>query len=86
MSESVRASVRQKRPRVRLDAEAYAALRREVIERDGGRCRDCGEAGAEVHHVVFRSRGGNDSAANLVTLCLVCHGARHGIRVVRRCR
>jgi 5-methylcytosine-specific restriction endonuclease McrA len=33
----------------------------------------------EVHHIRFRSRSGEDSELNLITLCSECHGGQHGI-------
>jgi HNH endonuclease len=56
------------------------ALRQQVLRRDGWRCQACGRmSNLEVHHKQFRSRLGDDSDANLITLCTVCHaGAHHG--------
>jgi hypothetical protein len=54
-------------------------LRRAVLARDGGRCRNCTSRwGPMVHHVRFRSAGGPTRAENLVTLCGRCHGLVHG--------
>ncbi|AOQ23031.1 hypothetical protein MTAT_26690 [Moorella thermoacetica] len=45
-----------------------------VLERDSYRCVLCGEPeGLEVHHIVWRFRGGSDRPKNLVTLCKDCH-------------
>ncbi len=55
-------------------------VRREVLARDRHRCRapGCGRRRyLEVHHVVARSRGGSNEAANLVTLCSACHRVWH---------
>lgn len=51
------------------DARAY------VLERDSHACVLCGDAGArkEIHHIVWRFRGGSDRPRNLVTLCEDCH-------------
>ena len=69
----------KKRPRVRLDADAYQQLRLRVLDRDGWRCQACGSmAGLEVHHLQRRSRSGADSEDNLVSLCSDCHRAIHG--------
>jgi 5-methylcytosine-specific restriction endonuclease McrA len=71
---------RQKRPRLKLDPEKYETLKNEVLERDGWRCQDCGSAKMlEVHHVKPRSKLGHDASDNLITLCVDCHGRRHGI-------
>jgi len=67
-----------KQPRIRLTSEAYEALRRKILERDGWRCQACGTiAGLEVHHLQRRSQLGDDSENNLITLCSECHGAVH---------
>ena len=55
-------------------------VRRAVLARDRHRCATpgCGaDAFLEVHHVVPRSRGGSNQAANLVTLCGRCHAFVH---------
>jgi hypothetical protein len=59
-----------------------------VLERDGYRCRICGESPivseridsvdrlrveVEVHHIIPRIAGGSDSTRNLITLCKACH-------------
>ena len=49
-----------------------------VLARDKGRCRCCGAKGTDLHHVLYRSRGGKDTADNLVTVCRQCHEAIHG--------
>lgn len=49
-----------------------------VRERDGNRCRFCRSGDmVEVHHIVYRSRGGTHHASNLVCLCGRCHRAVH---------
>jgi 5-methylcytosine-specific restriction endonuclease McrA len=70
--------VRPKRPRLRLDTQLYEQLRDRVLRRDGWRCQACGVmSNLEVHHKEFRSRSGDDSEANLITLCTACHAAVH---------
>jgi len=67
-----------KRRRIRLAADAYGRLRKEILERDGWRCQACGSLlGLEIHHIVRRGRSGDDSEDNLVALCSVCHRAIH---------
>ena len=52
-----------------------------VLNRDGYKCQCCKgkhkDSKLEVHHIIFRSRGGSDEADNLVTLCHTCHKALH---------
>ena len=69
------------------------AVCRQVDSRDRGRCRACSrqcdtkaidplEKGHR-HHIEFRSKGGQDIASNLVTLCAVCHDKIHVKRTLR---
>jgi 5-methylcytosine-specific restriction endonuclease McrA/transposase-like protein len=73
----------------RLDRAEWRRLRRQVYERDGWMCCDCGckclsvkDAKAhpkrriQCHHVVGRRDGGSDELSNLVTLCVSCHHRR----------
>jgi len=55
-----------------------SAARRQVIyDRDGHRCRYCGERVTaltrQVDHVVPASRGGTNDVENLVTACVACN-------------
>lgn len=52
-------------------------VREEVARRDKGICQQCGQAGSELHHVVFRSRSGRGVATNALTLCQPCHRRVH---------
>ena len=71
-------SMRPKTPRVRLVPRAYQDLCREVLERDHWRCQKCGAmTNLQIHHLKFRSRFGDDSEANLITLCIRCHSTFH---------
>jgi 5-methylcytosine-specific restriction endonuclease McrA len=49
------------------------AVKREVMERDGGLCIVCGAPGDPVSHVVRRSQGGLGTVQNIVTHCHDCH-------------
>jgi 5-methylcytosine-specific restriction endonuclease McrA len=70
--------------RLRPDAESYERLRQQVLRRDGWRCQACGTmSNLEVHHKEFRSHLGNDSEANLITLCTVCHASAHDVSLKR---
>jgi 5-methylcytosine-specific restriction endonuclease McrA len=71
--------IRQRRPRVKLEHDAYRLLCRKVLERDGWRCQQCGRATElQVHHVKFRSGLGDDKLENLITWCSQCHREAHG--------
>jgi 5-methylcytosine-specific restriction endonuclease McrA len=71
-------SIRQRKPRLRLDPNAYRKLHTYVLERDGWRCQNCGTAeGLQVHHIRSRSLLGDDIGDNLITLCARCHRQTH---------
>jgi 5-methylcytosine-specific restriction endonuclease McrA len=62
--------LRQKRPRLKLSAEQYELLRQRELERDGWRCQNCGSAkDLQVHHLIKRSKLGDDAVDRLITLC-----------------
>ncbi len=63
----------------RLPPDEYKTRCKEVLQRDGWRCRLCGRRNTlHVHHIVFRSRkGSTDDASNLITLCLRDHELVH---------
>ena len=46
-------------------------------EQDFIQCENCHNPCADVHHLVFRSQGGNDSIENLMGLCRKCHDKAH---------
>ena len=65
--------------RIKVGKQAYRRLLKRAMERDGWRCQKCGSLkDLQVHHRITRSRQGNDSLANLVTLCAYCHMEEHG--------
>lgn len=55
---------------------AWKALRKQVIERDGGLCRRCQKPGNEVHHLTYR-RLFNEALEDLELLCKDCHENAH---------
>ena len=70
------------RARKALKAAKLAASCVLVRERDMDRCRVCtATRGIEVHHVVYRSRGGGHETANLVCLCGECHRRVHAGKI-----
>lgn len=69
---------RDKAQRFSLDRESYKQLWLRVLERDGWRCQSCGSLNnLQVHQRRFRSRRGDDSEENLITLCAGCHFSVH---------
>jgi 5-methylcytosine-specific restriction endonuclease McrA len=72
-------SILEKHSRNRVAPRQYAKLRKEILERDGWRCQTCGRStNLDVHHVKRRSALGDDTEANLITLCRECHRVLHG--------
>jgi 5-methylcytosine-specific restriction endonuclease McrA len=72
----------QKKPRLKLNFEEYALLRRAVLQRDAWRCQKCGSLKQlEVHHLIKRSQLGDDIMDNLITLCAHCHRESHLHRI-----
>lgn len=65
------------------DAEFSPSVRRLVLARCAGCCEACGRnARLELHHRVYRSRGGAGDAGNALALCGFgnaggCHGIAH---------
>ena len=52
-----------------------------VLNRDGYKCHICKTkkqgVRLDVHHIIFRSKGGSDEQENLITLCHNCHTKLH---------
>lgn len=70
--------IRPKGECLRLGPVSYEKLRQQVLRRDSWRCQSCGAmSNLEVHHKEFRSRLGDDSGENLITLCTECHASVH---------
>lgn len=68
----------------RLSPEQYQKVCLAVLTRDGWKCRNCGfRQTLHVHHVRYRSHGGEDDVPNLITICAECHDAIHkGILII----
>jgi 5-methylcytosine-specific restriction endonuclease McrA len=57
-----------------LDTGQWKRIRAAVRRRDGNACVVCGSTTKlHVHHVTAARLGGDDSMANLVTLCVLHH-------------
>lgn len=57
----------------------WKKTRMQVIARDGGICKACGEIVTEYHqidHIVPKREGGTDELSNLQLLCRPCHSAK----------
>ena len=59
-----------------------------ILYRDNHICQQCKgkskDTRLHVHHLVFRSNGGSDTAENLTTLCETCHNAVHDGSLILR--
>lgn len=55
-----------------------------VLSRDEYTCQHCGKKHVrlEVHHVIWKSKGGTDDENNLITLCVDCHWKVHNAGLV----
>lgn len=54
----------------------WSEFRKEVLRRDGQKCRRCGQDGNEVDHIIELDRGGTNKLSNLQTLCHKCHAIK----------
>jgi len=55
--------------------------RKQVVERDGVQCSECGNwSQLHLHHIAALSKGGNNKTINLRLLCEICHSKKHGGR------
>jgi 5-methylcytosine-specific restriction endonuclease McrA len=64
-------AIRLEKARQLREAKAF------VRKRDAGQCKCCGKAGGEVHHLQYRSLGGDHDPNNLALLCKRCHEDIH---------
>ena len=57
----------------------FANSREHALFRDKYTCQCCGakHTRLEVHHIIYRSKGGKDDLDNLITLCEDCHKKVH---------
>jgi len=46
-------------------------------EQDFISCEHCGKKAVDIHHIIYRSRGGGDNVENLIALCRECHEMAH---------
>lgn len=77
--------VDDKRQKRIADESLEDAARKAVRLRDGARCSvpGCREAGAHLHHIVYRSRSKKLrwATSNLCFLCVVHHALEHAGRI-----
>lgn len=57
---------------------SWPKVRRQALDRAGGRCEGCGQkARLAIHHRVPLSAGGKNLLTNAAALCRACHGRAH---------
>jgi len=66
-------------------SEIDRQLRKEILERDNYRCRECGirvirgrGVRPHIHHIQPKSADGLDTQDNLITQCEPCHSTKYG--------
>lgn len=60
-----------------LKSDRWAALRLEILERDGYKCCECGSSrNLHVHHTTYK-RIFDEQSSDLITLCRDCHKKQH---------
>jgi len=73
---------RRRVPKQAKRNEFSKKVRDQIIERDQGKCRNCGGIGTEIHHVVFRSQGGRGVFTNGLLVCHHCHRRIHDHKIL----
>ena len=74
-----------RRPRRESLSKRLGAKARRIRERDGHKCVYCGAAEGPMHldHIIPRSQGGPDTAANLIVACASCNSRRQDMSLRR---
>ena len=62
----------------------FSSRKEAVLHRDKYTCQICGKKHTrlEVHHIIYRSKGGTDDEDNLITLCEDCHSKVHDGQII----
>jgi 5-methylcytosine-specific restriction endonuclease McrA len=60
-----------------LQSGTWHRLREQRMAHDDGRCFDCQAPAVDVHHVRYEKEWGEETVADLVSLCRTCHDLRH---------
>ena len=55
---------------------SWQAISRSVLDRDGYRCRYCGQPASTVDHIIPKAHGGTDDRSNLVACCRSCNSVK----------
>lgn len=49
----------------------------DLTEADFILCEICSALAVDLHHIKYKSRGGNDHASNIIAICRNCHELAH---------
>ena len=62
----------------------FSSRKEAIRNRDNYTCQCCGKKNIrlEVHHIIYRSNGGNNDENNLITLCENCHNNVHDGKLI----
>lgn len=67
---------------LQAELQVEEGLRERILARDRYQCQVCGTTNnLHVHHILFRSQGGQDDESNMVTVCFTHHDAIHAHRL-----
>lgn len=70
-------SFKRRKPKRGKRGRFDEVTRKRIIDRDEGKCRECGQRGTEIHHVIFRAQNGRGVYTNGLLLCHFCHRRLH---------
>lgn len=62
-----------------LQSDRWKEIRAEALARDDGKCRVCGGAATQAHHVRYPAKIEKDCVSNVVSLCRDCHKKEHAL-------
>ena len=72
-------SVSQVAHRQYLNSSIWNEIRTKAINHYGKVCSNCGECGADVHHLFYPEIQGEEKIEDLMILCRSCHEAVHSV-------
>ena len=64
----------------------FSNMKAYILTRDNHTCQYCKgkskDLQLQVHHIIFRSKGGSNNESNLITLCKTCHKKLHSGKII----
>jgi 5-methylcytosine-specific restriction endonuclease McrA len=80
-----RKPIKQMSEKQKVKNKTLSEQRKILLSKSDGTCSVCGNLpdfrGLQVHHKIFRSKGGKNNINNLELICGDCHDKKHGIKV-----